>query len=134
MPGTIMTRLTKGADLVEEIGRVARENGLRKASVQVIGALTGARLAYYIQADQRYVDHEVDECVELLAGLGNVSIKDDDIFVHLHLTLSREDGTTTGGHAMDGCTIFAAECVLTPVEGKDLVRRHDAATGLYLWS
>ncbi|MGE4552460.1 MAG: PPC domain-containing DNA-binding protein [Desulfovibrionaceae bacterium] len=134
MPGIILTRLAKGADLVAEIGRVAREQGLRKANIQLIGALSAARLGYYIQSEQRYIEHAVDEAVEILAGLGNVSIKDDDVLVHLHLTLGRRDGSVTGGHAMDGCVIFAAECSLVPVEGKDLVRRHDAATGLYLWS
>ena len=54
-------------------------------------------------------------------------------FVHLHLTLSDETGAASGGHAMSGCRIFAAEAAIQVAEGPEKHRVFDEATGLFLW-
>lgn len=129
----VLTRLNKDADLVEEVTRVAREHGITKGVVQVIGALQRAELGYYHQDRREYESHPVEKNVELLAGVGNLSLLDGELFAHLHLTLSDESGAALGGHAMPGCVIFAAECFIREVEGADLVREYDEPTGLKLW-
>lgn len=129
----IMVRLTKGADIVEELTQIAVDNDIRKGKVEVIGALERAGLGFYRQKEQEYVPHTVNEPVELLAGLGNISEKDGETFVHLHLTLSGEDGQAFGGHAMQGCIVFAGEAVVTELPGPIPKRGFDKATGLFLW-
>lgn len=133
MPQSVLFRLPKGGDLIEEITKVAEGLGMRRGLVQVIGALERAGLGYYRQDSREYEAHEVTEPVELLSGLGNVSLKDGQVFVHLHLVLSDKTGACLGGHAMPGCVIFAGECALLPMEGADLVREYDEETGLFLW-
>lgn len=129
----IMDRLPKDADLLESLTKLCEENGIKRGSVQVIGALQQAELAYYRQDEQKYIHHTVAEEVELISGLGNVSIKDGRPFVHLHLVLSRENGECIAGHACPGCTIFASEAIIMELEGPDLVRELDTPTGLPLW-
>jgi predicted DNA-binding protein with PD1-like motif len=126
-------RLPKDADLIETLNALCAEHGIERGVVQVIGALQKAKLGYYIQAEQRYVSHEVNEAVEILTGVGNVSLKDGKPFVHLHLTLSREDYSCLGGHTMPGCVIFAAEASIIALDGPSLIRELDTATGLPLW-
>ncbi len=133
MSQTFMGRLTKEADLLAALTTVCKENNIRRGSVQVIGALEKAVLGYYHQDRREYEHHPVTENVEILSGLGNISIKDGEPFVHMHLTLSKADCSCVGGHAMPGCTIFAAEAVITEIPGPDLVRGPDAPTGLPLW-
>ncbi len=135
MPQTqpVLVRLPKGMDLLCALRSACDARGITKAAVQVIGALTCARLGYYLQDERRYVSYELPEHCEILMGAGNVSLKDAEAFVHLHLTLSRSDGSTLGGHAMEGCPIFAAEALLLPVPGPDLTRGFDEPTGLFLW-
>lgn len=133
MSKEILTRLRKGEDLVTELTRVCEENDITRGTVQVIGALEKAELGYYNQQTFEYEAHPVDKNVELLAGMGNISLKDSKVFVHLHLTLSDETGAALGGHAMEGCTIFAAEAFIREVEGKPLKRVYDEPTKLFLW-
>ena len=54
------------------------------------------------------------------------------ILVRLHLVLSRSDGSCLGGHAMEGCPIFAAEALILPVPGPALARGSGEPTGLFL--
>ena len=127
-------RLPKGSDLLEALTALCRREDMTRGAIQVIGALERASLAFYRQAEQAYAPHELPEHLELLCGMGNVSLKEGEPFVHLHLTLSRENGECVGGHAMPGCIVFAAEAVLFRLEGDPLNRVFDPPTGLFLWS
>ena len=133
MPTPLMIRLPKDADLLETLNAVCAEHGITRGSVQCIGAVEKAVLGFYRQDEQKYVDHELTEELEILIGAGNVSIKDGKPFVHMHLTLSREDGSCLGGHALPGTVIFACEAIITPIDGAPLVRDLDEPTGLPLW-
>lgn len=135
MPQTqpVLVRLPKGADLLTALKDACHARGITKAAVQVIGALEQATLGYYRQDERRYISYGLPEHCEILMGAGNVSLKDGSAFVHLHLTLSKADGSTLGGHAMEGCPVFAAEALLLPVPGADLTRGFDEPTGLFLW-
>ncbi len=129
----IMTGLAKGKDLLAEVKRIALENKITKGAVQVIGALEKAELGYYHQDRKEYETHSVNKNVELLAGVGSISLLNGETFVHLHLTLSDETGAALGGHAMEGCPIFAAECMIREIQGTPLTRALDEPTGLMLW-
>lgn len=135
MPQTqpVLVRLPKGADLLTALKDACTARGITKAAIQVIGALECAKLGYYLQDERRYIDYALPEHCEILCGAGNVSLKDGQAFVHLHLSLSKSDGSCLGGHAMEGCPVFAAEAVLLPVPGAELARGFDEATGLFLW-
>jgi predicted DNA-binding protein with PD1-like motif len=129
----VLIRLPKGADLLTALRDACATRGITKAAIQVIGALERAKMGYYLQDERRYISYELPEHCEILCGAGNVSLKDGEAFVHLHLTLSKADGSCLGGHAMEGCPIFAAEAFIQPVPGPDLARGFDEATGLFLW-
>lgn len=133
MSEPLLLRLPKGEDLLAAIKAACDARGITKAHVQLIGALERASLSYYLQDERKYVSYELPEHCEILCGAGNVSLKDGESFVHLHLTLSRSDGSCMGGHAMPGCPIFATEAFILPVAGPELVREFDEATGLFLW-
>lgn len=133
MSKMILQRLRKGEDLLAELKRVCKENDITRGSVQVIGALERAELGYYHQDKREYESHAIEKHVEILAGVGNVSFLDDDIFVHLHLTLSDDACQCLGGHAMEGNIIFAAEATIIEVPGEKLQRVYDEPTGLKLW-
>ena len=134
MTAPLLLRLPTDADLLAALTTACAEASIRRGAVQVIGALRRAVTGYYHQDAKRYDRHLLDEPLEILAGLGNVSLKDNAPFVHLHLTLGRADGSCLGGHAMEGCVIFAAEALITPVAGEPLTRVLDKATGLPLWA
>jgi predicted DNA-binding protein with PD1-like motif len=129
----IVARLPHGGDLAAEIGAVADTYGMVTAEVRAIGALQRARLAFYDQASQTYREFAVDDPVELLALVGNISRRDGATAVHAHATLGRPDGTCVGGHVVSGCTIFACELVLQELVGDPLERERDPQTGLTLW-
>ena len=127
-------RLPSGANLLESLTAVCREENVRFGVVTAIGAVSSARLGYYKQDEQEYIDClNIEKGLEIASCMGNVSLKDGEIFVHVHVTLSDEEGRCYGGHLMPGTRIFAAEYSIRELEGQPYTREHDTGTGLALW-
>jgi uncharacterized protein len=134
MQDSFLIRLPHGADLLEAITNTFRERGVRKASFTLIGALTHCIMGYYDPVARRYESREFPGNWEIVSCMGNVSEKDNDIFVHAHIVIAGEDYQCMGGHLMPGSSIFAAELYATSVPGTVPVRAFDEPTGLALWS
>lgn len=132
--GVLMGRLAHGADLLEELTALCREQGIRLGRITGIGAVTKVRLSFYDQAKREYLPLELDGPLEILSLEGNVSLRDGEPFVHAHMTLSDGTGRTFGGHLARGTEVFACECVVEAYEGVLLERGLDDATGLFLWA
>ncbi|MHC5053897.1 MAG: PPC domain-containing DNA-binding protein [Planctomycetota bacterium] len=129
----IMGRLGHGKDLLEELTAVATAEGVTLGRVEALGALKRARLGFYSQEEREYEFFEIDEQLELTNLVGNVSLKDGKPMVHAHVTLSDRKGAAFGGHLAPGTIVFACEFVMQVLEGPELTRSRDDATGLPLW-
>lgn len=133
-PGPIhVLRLEEGMDLVDTVTGFATERGIRSAWLSYLGAVSRASLRYYDQVGHAYRDFTIDRHLEVLTGVGNVSLLDGVPFVHTHATFSDEHGNAFGGHVNRGCRVFSLEVNLQELVGDPPVRYHDPATGLNLW-
>lgn len=128
-----VARLPYEADLLEELERFAGEADIKVGRVEVIGAVKKAVVGFYNQEKKEYGTLEFNEALEILKCSGNLSRKDGLPKAHLHITLSRHDGTALGGHLVSGTVVFAGEAVIEELIGPDLNRGYDSQTGLPLW-
>ena len=132
----IVGRVFRGQRLQDAFRALVDEHDLRTAWVSAIGAFEWIELTEYNQVEQRYEEaHRFERC-ELLSLQGNLSERDGEPFWHLHATVSlREDGrdVTYGGHVGDG-VVFALEFRIECLDGLELRRANDPATGLQLWA
>jgi predicted DNA-binding protein with PD1-like motif len=133
-PGRIfLCRLPHDADLLQWLNQFAVEKNIRAGTVFVIGAVKRATVAFYDQKKKVYQNISLEENLEILSCVGNVSIRESIPFVHCHATFSNMKGETFGGHLAEGVTVFAAEAHFREVLGRELVREFDPVTGLTLW-
>jgi len=133
--GAIMRRLEVGADLLEELNKLVRAEGVELGAVSGIGALRKAAVGIFLPDKREYKTNTFDEEMEICALTGNVSLKDGEPFVHAHLALSDKEGRGFGGHVMPGCEIFVAEVVVWEFEGPRLERKpREECGGLALWA
>lgn len=133
---TFIGRGSFDADLLRELTEFAEKNGVRTASISVIGAIQTLGIAYYYQDSHKYENitgFENKGPFEIVSCSGNVSIKDGKPFCHVHLVAADADGHCYAGHLVEGTKIFAAEIIMQVFEGDDLVRGFDEDTKLSLW-
>ncbi|MDP8258472.1 MAG: DNA-binding protein [Candidatus Aadella gelida] len=127
-------RFNKGEDLLSSLSTFCEKNNISKGVFSVIGAVSSAKMGYFKQDVQKYIDCvSMNRCLEICSCTGNISVFEDKIFVHAHVTLADHEGNCYGGHLMPGSKIFAAEYYITELEGSPLVREPDPETGLNLW-
>jgi len=133
-PGPIhVVRLDTGEDLLDSITAYAGATGIRAGWLSYLGAVSRASLRYYDQDERVYRDFELDAHLEVLSGVGNISILDDAPFVHTHAAFADADGHAFGGHLNSGTTVWALEIRIEVLEGDDLIRLPDDCTSLQLW-
>jgi predicted DNA-binding protein with PD1-like motif len=130
---TLLGRLPLGSDLYEELTAIVRRENIRLGRIQALGATTHARVAYYDQATKTYNPIEFAGGMEILNVHGNVSVRDGEPFVHVHILLGDAAGRIFGGHVLPGTKLFACEVFIDELEGPPLERQHEPETGLHLW-
>lgn len=130
----IMGRLAKGEDLLAALEKRCGDLGITLGEVWALGAVSKARVGYYHQAEQKYEFLELKNPLEILALLGNISLKDGKPFVHAHVTLADRAGQAWGGHLAAGTIVFAGEFFIQEYLAEVALARHyDEETGLFLW-
>lgn len=122
-----------GADLYESLSNIAVAEDITLGQISGIGATTHAVVAYYDQHQRQYTSMVFPGGMEILSLQGNISLRDGKPFVHAHIILGGPQGQTVGGHLLSGTRVFACEVIVHELEGAQLTREYDPATGLHLW-
>jgi len=130
---TYIGRLPYGADLLEGITKICKEEGIKLGKITAIGAVRKATIAFYDQVEKKYNKIEFDHEMEIVNCTGNVSLLNGQPFVHCHIVLSDNQGRCFGGHLMIGTEIFACELIIEEYEGELIERVYDEQSGLNLW-
>lgn len=128
-----LLRLPTGSDLVPSLTDFAKHHGVQAGWINYLGAISHASLRYYNQDEQRYEDFEIAQHLEVLAGIGNISLLDGEPFIHTHMALADRDGKAIGGHVNSGTIVFAIEVRVEEILGDPPERLFDEITGLSLW-
>lgn len=131
---SFLGRFECGDDLLSALTDFCKQNQIKMGVFNLIGAVQKAMMGYYNQEKKEYVDCiNLNKKLEISACMGNISLKDNEIMVHAHITLSDYNGKTYGGHLRPGTIVFAAEFFIQELCGKQLIRGKDENTGLPLW-
>ena len=122
-----------GTDLIDEMQNFVRQEGINLAWISGVGAVAKANLRYYNQDEKTWLDIAVDKNLEVISMMGNISLLNGEPIVHVHITLSDEEGRCYGGHVGPGTIVFNMEILLTTLTGPPVTRKLDTDTGLTLW-
>jgi predicted DNA-binding protein with PD1-like motif len=95
----IVFRFEDGKDVIESLKRVTKEHKIQSGIIlSGIGMLRNFEISFYSREKAGYVTNKFNEPVELLSLSGNISLRNDETFFHLHVALAKEDTTALGGH------------------------------------
>jgi predicted DNA-binding protein with PD1-like motif len=126
-------RLDRGTDMLQGLNEAAGKLGIEAGTVQVIGAVTELVVGYFDQGRKEYRTTSIPSSFEIGSGIGNVSIKEGQPFVHLHVVATGPDGAAIGGHLMEGTKVYVVEAYFRRLGGPPPVREQDDDIGLAVW-
>ena len=125
--------LDNHVELVEAIGAFCREKGILSGQITGIGAVSEASFRFLDPATKQYVDKTFAEQMEITNITGNISNKDGQLYLHIHITCSRRDYTCVGGHLLSARINGACELLIDDFGSCHVGRYADAETGLNLY-
>jgi uncharacterized protein len=102
-----------GDEAVAALNEFARAEDLEAASISAVGAFEHAVVGWFDRAAKGYRRIPVDQQCEVLSLLGDVAEGVDGPIVHIHTVLGLSDGTTRGGHLLEGKVFPTLEVVVT---------------------
>ncbi|HYT66848.1 MAG TPA: PPC domain-containing DNA-binding protein [Vicinamibacterales bacterium] len=126
-----------GDDAMKALTAFATEEHLGGSHFTAIGAFARAVVAYFDWPSKEYRKRSIDEQVEVLSLVGDVSIeknistKKNEPRVHAHVVLGKADATAHGGHLIEGIVRPTLEIIITEMP-RHLLRRMDPESGLAL--
>lgn len=91
-----------GDDALQALQQFCERERIESAAISGIGGFHNAELGYYDMEAKRYEPIVVQEQVEVLSLLGNVTVYQGKPKVHVHCIVGHRDGRTTGGHLLGG--------------------------------
>lgn len=121
----------EGDEVVSGLTRFAGRHGVSAGHLTALGAFSQAVLGYFERDRKGYKRIPVQEQVEVLSLVGDVTVTDGQPTLHAHVVLGKADGSTVGGHLLEGRVWPTLEVILVESPAH-LRRRHDPATGLAL--
>ncbi len=129
---TVLVRLERGEEILEQLAQVARAESISLASVQGLGAVDRFTVGVYHVEEQVYQSREYTGSYEIVSLTGTVDTMQGQFYCHLHMSAADGQGTVRGGHLNRATVSATCELVLRCIDGK-VDRQRDATTGLNLW-
>ena len=128
---TFAVVLETGDEAMQSVVAFANEKQLGTSQFSAIGAFSRVVVAYFDWETKEYRKIPIDDQVEVLSLLGDITLEGAEHKVHAHIVVGKRDATAHGGHLIEGDVRPTLEILLTETP-KHLRRHYDAESGLAL--
>ena len=116
--------LATGEEVIRQLTQFSKDQRLAASQFTAIGAFERAVVAYFDWERKRYLPIPIDEQVEVLSMVGDITLDGDSPKLHAHAVVGKRDGSAHGGHVMEGHVRPTLEVVVTELP-RHLHRKHD---------
>ena len=113
----ILVRLDPGEEVVAGVAEVCKKESVRLGVVSGIGAVNRAKVGLFKPDTKEYYSTVLEEPFEILALTGNVSEMNNELYLHLHITLADIKHNAFGGHLNEATVSATAEIWIDIAEG-----------------
>lgn len=111
---TYVVVLDIGDEAFQSISDFAARENVTAAAVTAIGAFETATVGWFDFASKTYRKIPVAEQCEVLSAIGDFAVGDDGKpSLHMHAVLGLYDGSTRGGHLLEGIVRPTLEVMVT---------------------
>jgi len=128
----LFLRLEKGENILDYLYKIIKMYDIKSGWISGIGAIENVQIGTYDLSNKKYNKIDMAGVYELTSLSGNISIKEGEPFLHIHINISDHDGRAYGGH------LFSAEINATgefmiQILNIEISRGYDDDIGLHLW-
>lgn len=129
---TIVARIDKGEEILEQVKRIARKEQIKLASVQALGAVSQFTAGVFKTEEKEYIANEFNGSFEIVSLTGTVNMMNGEFYCHLHMSAGNHKGEVFGGHLNKALVSATCEMIITVIDGT-VDRYFDEEIGLNLF-
>ena len=129
---TLLVRLDRGEEILEQVKALALKENITLASVQALGALSSFTVGVYNVDEKKYYANSFEGSYEIVSLTGTIDTMNGEFYTHLHLSAGNDKGEVFGGHLNRAVVSATCEMVVRLIDGK-IDRKYDDVTGLNLF-
>lgn len=128
---TIIVRMDKGEDIVEQVKNVALKEKIKLASISALGAINEFTVGVFKTKEKKYYANEFKGDFEIVSLTGTINTMNDEYYSHMHLSAGNDQGQVFGGHLNKAIVSATCEMVIQIING-EVNRYFDEEVGLNL--
>jgi predicted DNA-binding protein with PD1-like motif len=126
---TVIARLDKGEEILEQLEVIARKEDIKLASVSALGATNDITVGVFRTGEKKYYANQFTGDMEIVSLTGTVSTMDGKYYAHLHMSAGDDKGHVFGGHLNRAVISATCEMVIRIIDGQ-VDREFNEAVGL----
>jgi len=115
---TYVVRLNKGEDVMESLKELCSEEEIELAEVTGLGASNLVEIGVFNVNTKEYNTKVFEGMFEITSLVGNVTRKDGEVYLHLHINFGDPDGNVRGGHIVRARISATCEMIVRKINGK----------------
>lgn len=127
----VIVRIDKGEELVDSLRTICKTLEINLGSVIGIGATDKVTVGLMNTKTKKYQSREFIGDHEITSLLGNITMMNGEVYLHLHITVCNVEHKAFGGHLSSAVISATFEGIIEVIEGK-VTREHDEDVGLNL--
>ena len=129
---TLLVRIDRGEEILEQVKTVALKENIQLASVQALGAINDFTVGVYNVAEKKYYANDFKGSFEIVSLTGTIDTMNGEFYSHLHLSAGNDRGEVFGGHLNRAIISATAEIQIQVIDG-EIGREFSEEIGLNLF-
>ncbi|MFW6386942.1 MAG: PPC domain-containing DNA-binding protein [Bacillota bacterium] len=129
---TYVLRIDRGEEIVSKLEEFCEIEDIKAGTIEGMGAVDRAEIGLFVTESKEYHSTVLTGDHEITSLKGNVSRKDGEVYLHLHITLADEEHNAYGGHLNSATVSGTCEVFVRELDG-EIGRKFDQGVGLNLF-
>ena len=127
-----VVRLNKGEEVISSLKQLCIDENIKLGEITGLGASDFVEIGVFNVNTKEYNTKKFEGMFEITSLVGNVTTKDGDVYLHIHINFGNEEGLVKGGHLVKATISATSEIILRIIEG-NVGRKLNPEIGLNLF-
>lgn len=115
---TYVLRLNKNEEVITSIKTLCEKENIKLAEITGLGASNCVEIGVFNTETKEYNTKEFKGMFEITSLIGNVTQKDNDVYLHIHINFGDPEENVKGGHLVKSVISATSEIIIRKINGK----------------
>ena len=125
-------RLEKNEEILTKIKELCEKEDIFLGTISGLGAANKVEIGLFNTETKEYKTTTMEGMFEITSLIGNITRKENEVYLHCHINFSDLSLQVYGGHLVNATISATGEIVITKIEGK-VNREKNEEIGLNLF-